>query len=130
MKELPFKIVQKATGPTLQWLRGSRAEALSGADRGAVGQGRWVVLAFPVWSGPDLGVAGRFAEEAQEMPEDLRLGLLPFNNPSQELGQWVVGPLHRRAFWTICDGKIEGSFFTQEAALESLRAPAQARLAG
>lgn len=129
MKEMPFKIVQQVTGPTLQWLRASRAEALSGADRGAVGQGRWVVLAFPVWSGPDLGLAARFAEEAHDIPEGLRVGLLPFNNPSQELKQWTPTPLHRRTFWTISEGKIEGSFPTQEAALESLKAPSAARLA-
>jgi hypothetical protein len=72
------------------------------------GAGRWLLMAFAVWSAPDVAAVQVALELARSLDGQLHLGLRPYDDPD-ELRGWCPGitPDDNGPFWILLrDGEV------------------------
>ena len=77
----------------------------------ALRQGVWLVMAFAVWSIPDVAAVQRALDLARRLGGRLSVGVRPYDDPLELTAWWPdADPIAPGPFWVLLrDGHIIGS---------------------
>lgn len=127
---MPYRVIRDQDGAPQLILSGEPAychalAANATAPEPEIGAGQWLLLAFAVWSGPDVAAVQAALELARSLGGRLHLGLRPYDDP-EEMRGWCPGLTleGNGPFWILlCDGAVRRyrtGLFTADELKEAL----------
>lgn len=110
---MPYQVIRDQNGAPHLILSGEPAycHALAAnvtAPEPEIGAGQWLLMAFAVWSAPDVAAVQVALELAHSLGGKINLGLRPYDDP-EELRGWCPGitPEANGPFWLLLrDGAV------------------------